>query len=413
MKRLLILTDESVLAGHYTCGIAEVADSIAASVTDLFTVAVYCPRGDDRFTRLTGETPQAVLPGVERVTIFGVEYWMDRDFPQNAAAVMRAVGPDILHCFTCPEILDELAPRPERCVYTVEDLSYAAEHREAISRFDALTTVSKAHAETVKREVGLDTAGIVNGILTPAYAPEKGLMLPASYTAEDQEGKELCKASFARPYSLSLDKPVFLLMGRLVPEKGVDAAIDALPAIREGGGMLLVVGRGDGDIEGRLSRLGRPDGVIWVKRWVTPVQVVGYLAGADFLLNPSVREPCGLTAMKAARYGTVPVTTLAGGLRENMDEEIAVVIRGAVSELGTALKEAVERALELYRDKEALRKKRAAGMGRDFSWTTRRAGYLELYGALETRAVSATRLEQDQRTRASGFYANYGPGPSL
>lgn len=372
MKRLMILTDESVLAGHYTCGVAEVADSIAASMTDLYTVAVYCPRGNDLFTKLIGEKPEEVMPGVERLPVFGVEYWMDRNFPKNAASVMMSFGPDVLHCFTFPEVLDELETRPERCVYTLEDLDYAGEHMEAISRFDALTTVSKSHAETIKQALDLDTTGIVNGILTPAYAPEKGLMLPASYTAENQAGKELCKASFARPYSLAIDRPVFLMMGRLVPEKGVDEAIDALPAVREIGGMLLVVGRGDEAIEGKLGRLGRPDGLIWVRNWVSPVQVIQLLAGTDFLVNPSVREPCGLTAMKAARYGTVPITTLAGGLAENMDDEIAIIVREGLSE-------AIWRALELYRDEETLKKKRAAGMGRDFSWITRRVDYLEAY----------------------------------
>ena len=56
-----------------------------------------------------------------------------------------------------------------------------------------------------------------------------------------------------------------------------------------------------------------------------------------------------------------------------MDDEIAVI----VGEDGMA--GAVAEAAALYADKDALAAKRAACMARDFSWQTRKTGYLEVY----------------------------------
>ena len=77
--------------------------------------------------------------------------------------------------------------------------------------------------------------------------------------------------------------------------------------------------------------------------------------------------------MTACRYGCIPITTLNGGLQDNMDDEIAVIV-GEDGVVG-----AVTKAADLYTQPDALIAKRAACMKKDFSWATRKAEYLEVY----------------------------------
>lgn len=370
MKTLCILTAESLLAGTARTGVGEVADSVANVMTDRYRVTVVCPDGDSVYIRMADNLTER-MDGVRRCRLFGVDYILIErsEWPWRALRVIGELWPDVLHSFAPADIW------PMHCgrrVLTVEGPRLP--DFGGMLLWDAVCSVSRAHARELEARLGIPVKGVTNGLLTPVYAPERGLMIEAAYSARDQAGKELCKRRLLRDYGIEGDPCVMLFMARLVPEKGVDAALEAIHAVRDAGGVTIFVGRGDPALEARVGALTRADGAVWAVKWANPVQGVGLLAGADFLLNPVRYEPCGLTAMKAARFGAVPITTLAGGLADNMDAEIAVIIRDG-------LPEAIDRALDLYRDKAALAAKRAAGMSRDYSWRSRRAGYLEVYEA--------------------------------
>lgn len=382
MKKLLILTDESVLAGCARSGVGEVADSLANTMTADYAVSVICPDGDGIFVRMAANLRQ-YAEGVRTCRLFGVDYYLitRSGWPGKAAEMADALEPDVLHNFAAPELLEGLEKRPARCVYTIDQADFVRDKPEILTAYDAVTTVSENYARELlevgdtlaETLAGLDFRGITNGILTPVFAPEKGLLVHASYNARDQTGKAACKARLLRNYGIPGDPCLYLMMCRLVRDKGLDDVLEAVHAIRDSGGFTVFVGQGNRTYEERLFALTRADGALWVDKWPSPVQAVPMLAGADFYLSPSVTEPCGLMPMTACRYGAVPIVTLSGGLADNMDREIAVI----VDEGGMA--GAVARAAELYGDKVALTAKRAACMERDFSWATRKAGYLEVY----------------------------------
>lgn len=382
MKRLLILTDESILGGCAKSGVGEVADSLANAMADTYAVCVVCPDGQSNFVDLAGNLRQ-YADGVRTCRLFGADYYLidRREWPDRALALVDELAPDILHSFAAPELLGRLAARPARCVYTVDQADFVRGREAVLTAYDAVTTVSRAYAQELLERgdalaetlAGLDFRGVTNGILTPVFCPEKGLLVSAKYSADDQSGKAICKARLLRTYGIPGNPCIYLMMCRLVRDKGLDDVLEAVHTIRDSGGFVVIVGKGERAYEDKLAALTRTDGALWVDKWPSPLQAIPMLAGADYYLSPSIAEPCGLMPMTACRYGAIPVTTLNDGLRDNMDSEIAVIV-GADGMAG-----AVTRAAEIYADKAALTAKRAACMRRDFSWATRRAGYLEVY----------------------------------
>jgi starch synthase len=101
------------------------------------------------------------------------------------------------------------------------------------------------------------------------------------------------------------------------------------------------------------------------------------LAGANFLLMPSLYEPCGLTQMRAQRYGALPVARRVGGLADTIIDGVT----GFLFEIYTPAEfdRAVRRALDVYEDQPVYIEHARAAMRLDFSWTEPVSRYLEVY----------------------------------
>ena len=48
------------------------------------------------------------------------------------------------------------------------------------------------------------------------------------------------------------------------------------------------------------------------------------MMAADYMIIPSRFEPCGLVAQSAARYGTIPIVTAVGGLKDFVTDEVGL-----------------------------------------------------------------------------------------
>src|SRR5205085_11104518 len=102
------------------------------------------------------------------------------------------------------------------------------------------------------------------------------------------------------------------------------------------------------------------------------------LAGAHALLRPSLYEPCGLTQVRAQRYGAVPVARRVGG----RSDSIADGVTGFLFDEYTpaALRLEVRRAVDGYADRPAWRKLVRAAMPQTFGWDRSAERYLATYG---------------------------------
>jgi starch synthase len=196
-----------------------------------------------------------------------------------------------------------------------------------------LTTVSPTYAreiQTKERGHGLegvlamrsrDLTGITNGIDYATWNPASDAALAARYDAEDSSNKERCKTAVLRElgFSLAARGPLLVHVARMVPQKGTDLCIDALPKLVFAGATVVLAGEGDARLmeQADLATQALPDQARFVR--AAPETLVHRLfAGADIVLVPSRFEPCGLVQLYAQRYGALPVAHATGGLSDTI-----------------------------------------------------------------------------------------------
>lgn len=111
------------------------------------------------------------------------------------------------------------------------------------------------------------------------------------------------------------DAPVLAFLGRLVPEKGVQVLLAALPHLLAEFPALTLVIAGEGPLRPELEAQAAPFG--------ERVRFAGFLAGdakaallahADLVVMPSLYEPFGLVALEALAAGAPLLASDVGGL---------------------------------------------------------------------------------------------------
>ncbi|MBE0491351.1 MAG: glycogen synthase [Sulfurospirillum sp.] len=265
--------------------------------------------------------------------------------------------------------------------------------KAGIAFCDALTTVSPSYAQEILTPAfgcGLDgflqahkykLHGILNGINADFFDPKTDSFLAYNYDANHLEDKRKNKVAFLKKIKLKDPrKPLFIVLSRLVPQKGIDLICKALPEILAHKINLYILGDGEGDMISQLTQAAlRYENFVFENCYDESLSHQAY-AAADFVLMPSLFEPCGLVQMIAMRYGVIPIVFATGGLRDSVFEDQDKCGRGVVftkySKKQFLL--ALQRALLLQKD-DALKK---ANMACDFSFQKSAKAYFEIYKAL-------------------------------
>ena len=231
--------------------------------------------------------------------------------------------------------------------------------------------------------------GILNGIDVGVWDPGIDPRIPATYSAKDLAGKGRCKAALQRAYALPVQAeiPVVAMCARLTEQKGIDLVLEALA--HADGAQFIFIGEGEARYTSALTRLAQqfPDRIATDFAFRDATEHL-LLAGADIVLLPSRFEPCGLTQMRAQRYGAIPVARCVGGLADTIrDGATGFLFDDYTAE---SLASALQRALDAYADSYVWNRFVRAAMKQDFCWERSVQRYWDVYrGALERHAATS------------------------
>lgn len=225
--------------------------------------------------------------------------------------------------------------------------------------------------------------GILNGLDVDSFNPASDPEIAANFTGETLLERAANKLSLLEQVGLSTDLgvPLFGVVSRMDPQKGIDLVIKGLRKLAETPWQAIILGAGDPELETLARKLARdfPERVRLETKY-DPRLARQIYAGADIFLMPSRYEPCGLSQMIAMRYGCVPVVRAVGGLHDTItDGETGFVF---VEPKLNSFMIAIQRALDAYRNHEKWVSIQLNGMSQDFSWTKSAEQYYSLYKKL-------------------------------
>lgn len=225
-----------------------------------------------------------------------------------------------------------------KCTMTTVSTKYAIELKDTSN-----DNITGGLASQFKRR-GVLIIGIENGIDTQRYDTknQKCSLLPFEYdcTKKDFSGKLKCREYLLqwllediRQNDLNLygtllpgvaDCVYFCFHARLVEQKGISILCEAVREFfsSNDNARFIIMGQGESELESKCKALANDfRGKV--------VYFCGYdkamsrlcIAAADFLLLPSIFEPCGTEDLIASVLGTIPVANYTGGLAKIVEGE--------------------------------------------------------------------------------------------
>jgi len=127
-----------------------------------------------------------------------------------------------------------------------------------------------------------------------------------------------------RRYGIKPNERIVLFIGRLVPQKGVDTLIKAVPLIIQRHRDIKILIAGDGWSRTYLEELAKSMGLgdhVRFLGFISDWELADLMVAADVLVIPSVYEPFGIVALEGMAAGTPVVATNIGGLSEIIEHD--------------------------------------------------------------------------------------------
>jgi starch synthase len=279
-------------------------------------------------------------------------------------------------------------------------------YKAGILSADRVSTVSVTYAREIaaSEDYGFGLAGVLRSLPHPPVGIVNGIdaeswTLPgAKYDGSDAPAgvirqKRAKLAEILPDWAGKTREPVIAFKARWDRQKGIELLTDCMEEILESARFVF-------------DTWGEPKGGegIYLETWNTlralsekyPLRLAVNAPGtasmkdsgnlytlADFLVMPSVYEPCGLAQMECQRFGCVPIARKTGGLADTV-EDPAGGAEGPNGFLFDALTRrellsAVKRAVKTHADSSKMKKLIANALVQKNDWRHRVGEYEKLY----------------------------------
>lgn len=268
----------------------------------------------------------------------------------------------------------------------------------AVQVCDKLTTVSPSYANELKTPFfacGLQNIikqneyklkGILNGIDTDIFNPARDKYIKHHYSAKHLEGKQKDKSELQKKLDLKVDAniPIISMVVRLVSHKGIDLVKEVFEEILNKDVQVIIQGTGDKEYEEYFKYTAEQQNEKLAFCSYFSAELANQIyAGSDLFLMPSKSEPCGLSQMIAATYGTIPIVRETGGLYDSIEPFNILTNKGNGITFKTFdaydMLDAIERGIEVFHEPKKWRILVRNAMQSDFSWRYRILEYINLY----------------------------------
>lgn len=283
------------------------------------------------------------------------------------------------------KIATEINLLGEGIMHTTSVTTVSPSYASEITATDGKNTICRFLDRRKEDSVGKDMKvhGILNGVDYSIWNPQSDPFIVKQYGETSWEtGKSENKQYLLKRLSLP-ERPIICFIGRLSAQKGLDILLKTMHRLTQNDISLVILGVGNPSIQRSVEEA--------AKRFPNNVRAQMYYnedfahklyAGSDFIVIPSHYEPCGLIQMVAMKYGTLPIASETGGLKDSIrnGENGFLFLRDSP----IALAEKVSQVMNVYKNKAHFRKIVLDAMRADFSWDKSAKEYKKLYEELIT-----------------------------
>ncbi len=227
--------------------------------------------------------------------------------------------------------------------------------------------------------------GILNGIDEEIWDPASDTFIKRGYDVKTfAKGKASCKRALQTECLIEENKQLLLagVVSRLDNQKGLDILCKIIPELVDKM-QFIILGAGDEKIANALNKLAKtyPKRVFFKSGFDEALAHKIY-AASDIFIMPSRFEPCGLSQMIAMLYGSLPIATKTGGLKDTVfytgePKSSNGFLIDAANE--KSLRSALGKAVSLFKRKLLWNTMIKNAMNGDYSWDASAGKYLEIF----------------------------------